>query len=180
MLLAPSWRRLARAAEVEVPIPVQVALMARVVKYDRNATDRMAGTCRVLIVRRTGDDGSASAAAAARSELAGLADIGGAPVSVMEHDWVDADTLARRCADARIAIVVVTPGLSDVVGGIGLALTDKDMLTVSLLGEDVEKGVVLGFSLSSSRPTIVVHLGQARKQNVDFSARLLAIAKVIE
>lgn len=173
-------RRRLHAADVDVPIPLQVELMARVVKYDRNASARMGGTCRVLILRRKGDSASAAAAVQVSTELEGLDDIAGASVSVARHDWSDAETLARKCADDRIAIVVLTPGLSDVVGSIAGALAGHDVLTVSLLAADVASGAVLGFLLEASRPTIYVHLPQARRQNVDFSARLLAIAKVIE
>lgn len=180
IVLAAGVRRRARAAEVEVPISVQVELMARVVKYDRNAPARMDGTCRVLVVRRKGDSASVAAAVQVRTELEGQGDIAGAAISVARHDWVDADTLARKCGDDRIGIVVLTPGLSDVVGSIAGALSGRDVLTVSLLAADVASGAVLGFLLEASRPTIHVHLPQARRQNVDFSARLLAIAKVIE
>jgi hypothetical protein len=170
----------ARAADVDVPIPLQVELMARVVKYDRNAPDRMGGTCRVLIVRRKGDSASAAAAMQVKTELEALDDIAGAAISATRHDYTDADALARKCSDDRVGIVVLTPGLSDVVGSIAAALTGQNLLTMSLLAADVASGAVLGFLLEASRPTIHVHLPQARRQNVDFSARLLAIAKVIE
>jgi len=178
MLLGTPWRR-ARAADVEVPIPLQIELMARVVKYDRNAIARMGTACRLLIVRRANDAASKSAAKQARTELARLADIAGLPVHVTEHDYEDADKLVAACEAQGIGVVLVTPGLSDVVAGMGSAFTDRSMLTVSLLASDVLGGAVLGFALESSRPTIVVHVRQARRQNVDFSARLLAIAKVV-
>jgi hypothetical protein len=179
-LLGLSWSRRARADDVEVPISVQIELLARVVKYDRNAAARMGAACKVLIVSREGDTASTRAATQARTELAKLDQIAGLPVAVSEYRWVDAPALLQRCADERAGIMLLTPGLSDEVAVIAAACVDEDLLSASLLGNDVAAGMVLGFTLESSRPTIVVNLRQARKQNVDFSARLLAIAKVIE
>jgi hypothetical protein len=180
VLLSLPFRRRAAAQDVEVPISVQIELLARVVKYDRNAAARMGASCNVLIVSREDDTTSSQAAAAARTELGKLDDIAGLPVSVWDHRWVDADTFVKRCTDAAVGVVLLTPGLSDDVASIATACDGKDLLTASLLATDVAVGVILGFTLESSRPTIVVNLGRARRQNVDFSARLLAIAKVIE
>lgn len=179
-VLASLWRRRAHAADVEVPIPVQIELTARVAKYDRNAGKRMGPTCKVLIVRRDGDPTSRRAATVARSELAKLPLIAGVPLAVDELLYARADELAQRCAADGVALLMLTPGLSDVAPAIAAACVDLDLLTVSLLASDVAAGIVLGFALESSRPTIVVNLPQARRQNVDFSARLLAIAKVLE
>jgi len=180
MLLTIPFRRRAAAEDVAVPISVQIELLARVVKYDRNALARMGATCKVLIVCRDGDNASRQAATHSRTELGKLDDIAGLPVVVTEYRWVDADALRKRCTDDGIGLALLTPGLSDQVAAIAAACVDDDLLTVSLLATDVPAGIVLGFSLESSRPTIVVNLRQARRQNVDFSARLLAIAKVIE
>src|SRR5688500_3351863 len=60
LLIAPWWARRAMAADVEVPIPMQVELMAKVVKYDRNAAARMENGCNLLIVRRANDNASSS------------------------------------------------------------------------------------------------------------------------
>lgn len=179
-LLAVPWQGRARAEDVAVPISVQIELLARVVKYDRNAPARMGSTCKVLVVVRGGDPTSSQAATHARKELEKLEGIAGLPVSVAEHRWVDTATLLKRCTDDGIGVLLMTPGLSDQIASIATACVDKDLLTVSLLATDVVAGIVLGFTLESSRPTIVVNLRQARRQNVDFSARLLAIAKVIE
>ena len=45
---------------------------------------------------------------------------------------------------------------------------------------DVPKGIVLSFDLVSGKPKIVVHLGQAKRQDVQFKAELLKLARVIE
>jgi hypothetical protein len=179
-IVAPFVPTRARAADIEVPIPLQVDLMARVVKYDRNAEARMAGTCRVLIVRRANEKGSVSASIEARTELQALEEVAGATVATRMHDFADTAGFARDCGEYTPGLVVLASGLSDVAGSLAAALADRDVLSVSLMPEDVYAGIVLGFTLESSRPTIVVNLPHARRQHVDFSARLLAIARVVE
>lgn len=171
--------RRAAADEPEVPIATQIDLLAKVVKYDHNAANRMGGTCRALVLRRAGDAGSTRVSAIVKAELADLGEIAGATITVSEHEYGDADQLAAKCKDGAIGMLVVTPGFSDSIASIARALVDTDLLTVSVLARDVPPGIVLGFALESSRPTILVNLAQAKRQNVDFSARLLALAKVV-
>jgi len=45
--------------------------------------------------------------------------------------------------------------------------------------ERVVQGAVLGFELFSSRPRIVLNLGQAGRQGLDFSSDLARLARVV-
>jgi hypothetical protein len=53
-------------------------------------------------------------------------------------------------------------------------------MTVSAVGSDAERGIVLSFELVAARPTLVVNLPQARRQGVVFSSQLLRLARVIQ
>lgn len=176
---APWSMRRAWAADAEVPVKTQMALLAKVVKYDRNAVARMSGTCRVLIVRAD-DDTSKRAAAQIRTDLGELEHIAEAPVSLEELVFADAASVAGRCTEASIDILVVAPGLSPDVSAIAEAIDGFDLLSVAIVPRDVLGGAVLGFELESSHPRIVINLPRARAQNVDFSSRLLALAKVVQ
>lgn len=171
--------RRAHANAVEVPIPIQIELLARVLRYDRNAATRMGDRCELLLLRRPHDPESTRGAAQVRAELDRVVELAGAPVRVTEHAYVDPAPLVRTCDERRTSVVLLTPGLSDVVPSLTEAFAGKNILTVSLVAADVPRGIVLGFALVSSRPSIVIHLAQARRQGVDFSARLLALAKVV-
>jgi len=179
LALAPWWSRRASAEDPDLPVETQVKLLGKVVNYDRNAAARMAGTARVLILRRKGDSGSASVAAKLRTDLADLAELAGATIDAREHDFIDIATLTRTLTDQGTALLVLTPGLSPHVEAIADSLDGRDLLSVSTLARDVPSGIVLGFALESSHPTIWINLGRAKRQNVDFSSRLLALAKVV-
>lgn len=171
--------RRARASAIEVPIPIQIELMTRVLRYDRNAAARMGDRGELLILRRPGDPESTRGAIQARAELGRVAELVGAPLRVTEHAYVDRGKLMQTCDENRTALVLLMPGLSDVVPDLAQGFAGKNILTVSLLADDVPRGIVLGFTLVSSRPAILIHLAQARRQGVDFSARLLALAEVV-
>lgn len=178
--LLPWWTRRASAAtNPDVPIETQVRLLDKVVGYDRNAETRMAGACRVLVLERRNDSESASAAAKLRIDLRELGELAGATVDLRSHVFDDVAGVVKKCTDQRISVLVITPGLSNYVAAIADGLDGGDLITLSLLAHDVHNGAVLGFALESSRPTIWINLGRAKRQNVDFSSRLLALAKVV-
>ncbi|HWB76329.1 MAG TPA: YfiR family protein [Nannocystaceae bacterium] len=178
--LLPWWTRRASAAtSPDVPIETQVKLLDKVIGYDRNAETRMAGTCRVLVLERKNDSESASAAAKLRTDLHELGELAGAAVELRSHVFDDVAGVVKKCTDQKIAVLAITPGLSNYVAAIADRLDGGDLITLSLLAHDVHNGAVLGFALESSRPTIWINLGRAKRQNVDFSSRLLALAKVV-
>lgn len=177
--LLPWWTRRASATDPDVPIETQVKLLGKVVGYDRNAEARMSGTCRVLVLERKNDSESAAAAAKLRTDLHDLGELAGATVDLRSHVFDDVASVVKKCTEQRIAVLAITPGLSNYVAAIADGLDGGDLITVSLLAHDVHNGAVLGFALESSRPTIWINLGRAKRQNVDFSSRLLALAKVV-
>lgn len=178
--LVPLWPRRAAAEDPEVPIDTQMKLLAKVAQYDRNAQVRFGGTCSVLILSRRDHARSGRIAAKIRTDIAALGTIAGATIETHDLDFSDAAGLARTCADKRIGVLIITPGLSSDIAAIADALDGTDLLSVSVLARDVSQGVVLGFALESSRPQIWINLGRAKRQNVDFSSRLLALAKVVD
>jgi hypothetical protein len=139
----------------------------------------MAGIARVLILRRGDDASSARVAAMLRTDLTALGAIAGVAVELHELDFVDAAAVRTACTTRQIGVLIMTPGLSQQVPAIADALDGSDLLSVAMLARDVAGGAVLGFALESSRPTITINLGRAKRQNVDFSSRLLALAKVV-
>lgn len=175
----PWWTRRASATDPEVPIETQVKLLSKVLGYDRNAEARMNGTCRVLVLERKNDSESATAGAKLRTDLRELGELAGATIELHSHVFEDVAGIVKKCKDQKIAVLAIMPGLSNYVAAIADGLDGGDLVTMSLLAHDVHNGAVLGFALESSRPTIWINLGRAKRQNVDFSSRLLALAKVV-
>ena len=171
--------RLAVAEEPRVPPRLQAELLAKVAAYDTKFSQRARGRALVLVVSAPRVADSERFAAQIRAELAKQPRIGG--VDHMEDNlrFSTAAELARVCRERRPAVVYLAPGLSDAVPAIARELTGLDVLSVSALPSDVSGGIVLGFEVVSGRPRLLVHLPQARRQNVAFMPELLRLARVM-
>ncbi len=168
------------AEEVVVPVPLQVALLAKVAGYDKNLPARAGDRVHVLILTKPGSDESARVASQADKALADQDTIGGLPHDRATTAFTDPAALARLCRSRRIAILYITPGFSEgEITAIANAFSGADILTASAVASHVPLGVVLGFDLVSGKPKLLVHLGQARRQHVDLSAEVLKLMKVV-
>jgi uncharacterized protein DUF4154 len=175
-LLAPA----ARAEEARVPARLQAELLAKVAAYDGRFLARARSRALVLVVVAPRVADSERFGAQMRAELARQPRIGG--VEHMEDvvEFVSPAELARACRERGPAIVYLAPGLSDAVPAIVEALAGLDLITVSALPGDVQRGIVLGFDALSGKPKLVVNLPRARVQNVAFKPELLRLARVIQ
>ena len=88
--------------------------------------------------------------------------------------------LAGLCRSRKIAIVFFGSGFHDDVEAIRDALSGVDVLSAAGVPEYVPSGIVLGFDVVSGRPKLLVHLGQAKRQNVSLRAEALKLMKVYE
>jgi hypothetical protein len=174
------WSTFGRGEEVVVPVALQAELMTKVAAYDKNLTTRAGDRVHVLIVTNAKDDASGRFGKSMESALGGVDKIAGLPHDEVTTAYTGARTLADTCKAKHIAIVYLAPGLGGEVQAIKGALDGVSVLTVAALATEVPKGIVLGFDLVSGKPKIVVHLGQARRQDVAFKAELLKLARVHE
>jgi hypothetical protein len=176
LLTAPAFA--VAADEIEVPIEIQAALVAKLAAYDRSLKARAGDKVLVLIVTRDGDPESQKVAKAVANSVESK-EILGLPVVSEIAIYKDASTLAADCKAKRAAIAYLTPGLGAEVEKIAKSLEGADLLTVSAVAEYVEKGAVLGFSLASGRPKMLFHLAQAGRQNVKLPPNVLSLMKML-
>jgi YfiR/HmsC-like len=168
-----------RAAESdEVPAEIQAELLAKLAAYDRNFGARAGDAVRVLIVAKLDRTKSQLSAAEMKSALANIDRIGGLPHQEIVVSYEGADALAHRCRSERIAAIYLTPGFEDDIEQIRASLSTVSVLSLGAVADYVPRGVVLGFELESGKPKILLNLGQARLQNVNFPADLLRLMKV--
>lgn len=172
--------RALRAESVYVPVRLQAELLAKVTAYDRNFAGRAGDLVKVIIVVTSRDSDSRLTATDMRNALAALPTVGGIVHEEEVVTYTGAPALAEICRARHASVVYLTPGLSNDIPSIRDALGSLDLLTVAALPDDVPQGAVLGFDLVSGRPKLVVNLGQARRQHVDFRAELLKLMRVIE
>jgi len=168
------------ADDVAVPPAVQAQLLAKVAAYDKEYEKRAGGRAQIAIVHRPGNDESTRTAKAMLKELSALPAVGGLPHDESLLAWSSAKDLVAYIKKNRVAIVIFAPGLSGDVDAIRAALDSVPVLSVSTVADWVPRGIVLGFDLVSGKPKLLVHLGQAKKQNVAFKAEVLKLMRVYE
>jgi hypothetical protein len=182
-LLAILWPASVAFADDDVVVPVerQVELMVKVAGYDKNLSRRAGGRVRSAVLAKSNDASSARTSSQLLKALGEIPTIAGIAHETQPLAWSDAPALAQKVRSARLSIVYLTPGFSeDELAAMARALDGVDVLTVSSVPAFVPRGIVLGFDLVSGKPKLLVHLGQARKQNVALSAEVLKLMRVYE
>ena len=166
------------AEEISVPLGLQAELLAKVAAYDRNLKERSGARVHVLIVQKSGVEESKATAARLERAIGDLDSIGGLPHDEAVWSFAGASELGEECKKRSISLVYLTPGFESEVGAVRDALDGMPIMTVSSVADHVPKGIVVGFDLVSGKPKLLVHLGQARRQKIAFSPRLLERAQV--
>jgi hypothetical protein len=173
------WVGKGAAQSVEVPVRLQVELLAKVAAYDRNFSERAHGSAVVLIVVKPGDAASERVGEQIHDELSVLNEVGGLPHREEMVQYSARRSLAALCKSSGAAVLYLSVGLAEEMPAIAASLVDQSVLSVAATASYVPKGSVLGFDAESGRPKLVVNLTQARLQKVAFKPELLKLARVI-
>jgi hypothetical protein len=170
----------ALAVEPEVPIRLQVSLLDRVIPYDRNFAVRVHGQLAVAVVVDEGSMDSVRIGALLLGVLSGLDSLGSYPFAVTRVKFAESAGLAEECKRLRAGVVLLTPGLREPITRLASSLAGLRALTVGTLADDAALGTILGFAVRSGKPRVLVNIGQARAQEVDFRADFLRMAEVVK
>jgi hypothetical protein len=170
----------ARGDDVPVPAELQATLLAKVVTYDRNLRSRSGDRVHVFLVGKPSDPTSMPFVRQMSQALSAMGTFDKLPHDEEIVEYKGADDLARKCQASRASILYLGPGFRDDIEAIRGVLEPLSLMTVSATPEDVQRGIVLGFDLVSGKPKLVVHLGQSRKQRVDFTAEMLKLVRIVD
>lgn len=179
LVLLATWGRPV-AAETSVPIDLQVDLLRKLVRFERGFVARAGGSVVVLIVTRASDPVSVRVVAQMREAFSRINDIAGRPIRLVTEEYTSPKLLRTKVDAENASLVIVPPGLAGELGAIAPAFAGRTSITMTTDGDQVSSGAVVGFELVSSKPKIVLNLGQARRQHLDFDSDLFRLCKVIE
>jgi YfiR/HmsC-like len=169
----------ARAQEAEVPIALQVELLARLLWYERELQKSAGKELVALVVARRGDPDSSHAAAQVIAQLDRVKELGGKVVKHTLVSYESADQLGRIVQQRRPYLIYWSKGMAGSTKELGRLPQEGSVLTVNAGRYAGTSGSVLGFELASSKPRIVLNLKQARAQKLDFSAQVLRVVRVL-
>jgi hypothetical protein len=168
----------AHAQSASVPTSAQAELIAKLAGFDRNFKTRAGGKAVILLAAMPDNAESMRAAIDMKAALARLPKVGDLAHEGHITTYSSASALAEVVRARKAAIVYFGPGFEKQVPALRDAFSGVDVLTVGAIPGYVPAGIVLGFDLVSGRPKLLIHVVQARKQNVAFPASVLALMKV--
>jgi YfiR/HmsC-like len=166
-----------QAEEASVPLRLQVSLIQKLILFDRAFRTRSQRTARIVVVHKGGDSERFGRQVAMAFEE--KAELGGLPASVERMTWRDPAALAALVRAPLTAFVYLSTGLEAEAPAVAAALAGTSVLTIGATGTMAERGACVGLDLVGGKPKIYVNLGVAKRQNVDFSAGLLSLVKVV-
>jgi hypothetical protein len=182
LLVAASsfFPRVSDAEDVTVPVTLQAQLLAKVAEYDKNFAARAHDKAHILLLTKPGNADSVHVASQMETALSRIDQIAGLPHDESIVAYPGAGELANLCKTRQAAIIFFGPGFRDDVDAIREALAGVDVLSAAAIPDYVPAGIVLGFDVVSGRPKLLVHLTQAKRQNVMLRAEALKLMKVYE
>lgn len=166
------------ADSLVVPPELQVELLAKVARYDRNFAARVGDEVRVLVVHAPGNSESTRVANELIAALGNVPRLGGVAHRSELYAFSTEEALLATVRERRVAVVLFAPEFAAQAPALARAFSGCDCLTVSSTPAGVRDGLVLGFDLVSGKPRMLFNLGQARRQGADFRSELLQLMTV--
>jgi hypothetical protein len=166
------------AQSMSVPTGAQAELIAKLAGFDRNFAARAGGKAVIILAVMPGETESQSAALEMKAAFSRLPTVGNVPHEELVVTYSNPTALAEVVRAKRAAIVYLGPGFGKQIPAIRDALSSLNVLSVGAIPGYVPSGIVIGFDLVSGRPKLLIHVPQARKQNVAFPASVLSLMKV--
>jgi hypothetical protein len=165
--------------EPEVPIPLQVSLLDRVIPFDRNFHLRAAGQLSLAVLVDDKNEDSVRIGAQLLNELSARESLGNYRLSATRVAFKSTAGLVEDCRRLKAGVVYVMPGVREATPKLAAGLRGMRVLTVGSLPEQVPQGLVLGSAVRSGKPRVLVNLSEARQQEVDFRADFLRMVEVV-
>ena len=162
----------------QVPVPLQAELVSKAAAYDRRLASKVNGKLRLLSVYDGEDADSAAVAILFRNRIKAIGKVGGYPVQADIKPFTDAEDLADTCRGG-IAVLYLSTGLHKGMPKIAESLNGVSVFSIAAEARCVPRGAVLGFDLVGGRPKMLVHLKQAKAQNVQLRSSLLKLAEIV-
>uniref|UniRef100_A0A7C4YGR9 YfiR family protein n=1 Tax=candidate division WOR-3 bacterium TaxID=2052148 RepID=A0A7C4YGR9_UNCW3 len=160
----------------EVPIEVQIPLYFKIFSFDRNLKQRCPDTIKIGILYDPKKNESVKNKDEFIKVFNSLKDktISGIPVQLTPISYGDSE-LIKQVDIAYLSLSLSNKELTELLN----LLNNWNIPSLGLGGKSAELGVVVSLSVFEGKPQIVINLPAAKRLGIDFSSRLLSLAKVI-
>jgi hypothetical protein len=164
----------------ELSVAVQFPLILKILQFDRNLVERVGKDIVIACVYQ----GRYRASTRARDDLRRVSEQAIGPrVSDLPVRVVEVDIEQMKLEDAldmlEIDVVYLMPLRAVDIGEITRITRAHDVATVTGVEDYVQQGVAVGLGVYQEKPRVLVNLEASRQEGMEFSSRLLSIARVV-
>lgn len=172
-----------KAAEaMPVAADIQVALLLKILTYDRSFTYKAKSGVSIGVVYVAGDPDSVRVRDEVLKTLAQLEGrtIKNLPIRYAPIEYRDPVTLEKAVRTNRVNVFYVAPGNSGSLAALLKLSRTYAITTVTGVPEYVTRGIAIGIGAKAGKPDILINLPASRNEGSEFDASLLRIATVVQ
>ena len=165
-----------------VPGDLQVALILKVLTYDRNFDKRGWTSFHIGIVYAGNDAASSrvgSDIADVFRRLSGKT-LKNLPIQFTMVEYTSDSQIEASVRAGRFSVLYIAPGNDRNLGKLLQVCRDAGIITTTGVPEYVERGVAVGIGVRQDRPEIVINLRSSKSAGSEFDVSLLRSARVIK
>jgi hypothetical protein len=181
IMLVLLWTTTLYAQEMVVPVKLQLALLLKVLTFDRNLNQRAGDELVIAICYQQEYDRSVKVKDEILSvmQASPVDKIGDLPLRFSSIDMGKSD-LEKAISKEDVDVLYFTP-LRDVsLQTIASVSRAKKTLTLTGVPDYVKSGLAVGIGTKEEKPLIIINLPAAKAEGADFSSQLLKLAEVIQ
>jgi hypothetical protein len=172
-----------KAAEaMPVAVDVQVALLLKILTYDRSFAYKAKSGVSIGVVYTAGDGDSVRAKDEVLKTLERLEGrtIKNLPITFVAIEYKDPVSLEKAMRANRVNVFYVAPGSSAGLAAVLKLSHTYAITTVTGVPEYVGRGIAIGIGAKAgNKPDILINLPASRSEGSEFDASLLRIATVV-
>lgn len=173
----------ATAADMRVPLDLQVKLFLKALTFDRNLEKRTDARLTVGIVYFPDTPQSEREARHFHEALEAFRGkkAGGLPVASMLFAYAGSEALKAVLADNTISALYIAAGSSTQVQQTAVAALEQQVITLAAeTTYAVDHNVSMVVAYRINRPLIFLNLASARAAGADFNAKFLRVAHILD
>jgi hypothetical protein len=175
------WTAALSAQEMAVPVKLHLALLLKVLSYDRNLKQRAGDQLIIAVCYQKKYERSVKV----KEELLGVIEsssvdrIGDIPLRFGSIDIGEED-LAKAISRDSVDVLYIAPLRDVAIQTITAVSRARKATTLTGVPDYVESGLAVSIGIKGEKPQIIINLPAAEAEGADFSSQLLKLAKVIK
>jgi hypothetical protein len=177
LLLAPAVTLL--RAQQEIPGPLQAAIVARMLGYDRALKGRVGPSLALGIVVKANDRSTVKVQTEMEQAFTAQQNVQGLPLSVKVHLYGDPAPFGDWVTAQGLDVLYVAPGLDKEIAAIAPLCGQKRVVCVSAVRAYVKQGLAIGVVSKGESAGILVNLPAAKGVGMDLDPKLLSLAEIM-